>query len=159
MGILAQRVRLCLSGGIRDFILIRDNTLLLGFIGIFVGALLLNIALGFFKTGFAPQPVAHTMHLWNFLGLYLVGMTATLLGGCPLRQLILSGEGDTDAATVVVGMIVGAAFCHNFMLASGAMKVADGVVASPGGPGIYGQLACIVGIIVVAAIGFAFQED
>jgi hypothetical protein len=160
VGILAQRVRLCLSGGIRDFMLIRDNTLLLGFIGIFAGALLLNIALGFFQAGFAPQPVAHTMHLWNFLGLYLVGLAATLLGGCPLRQLILSGEGDTDAAAVVVGMIVGAAFCHNFMLASGAMKAAAaGAAASPGGPGIYGQIACIVGIIVVAAIGFAFRED
>lgn len=148
VGFLAQRTRLCLSGGIRDFIITKDTYLLLGFAGIFVGALVLNIYFGFFKPGFTDQPVAHTMQLWNFLGLFLVGLTATLLGGCPLRQLILSGEGDTDAATVVVGMIVGAAFCHNFMLA-----------ASPMGVGNYGQIACIVGIIVMVLIGWTFREE
>ncbi|MDD3269936.1 MAG: YedE family putative selenium transporter [Syntrophomonadaceae bacterium] len=160
VGFLAQRTRLCLSGGIRDFLLIQDNTLLLGFIGIFIGALLLNIYFGFFKPGFAPQPVAHPQHIWNFLGLYLVGMTATLLGGCPLRQLILSGEGDTDAASVVVGMIVGAAVCHNFAIAAGAMKAAAaGAPAVAGGPGIYGQIACVVGIVVIALLGFMFKEE
>lgn len=148
VGFLAQRTRLCLSGGIRDFILIRDNYLLLGFLGIFLGALVLNLVYGFFKPGFTDQPVAHTMHLWNFLGLFLVGLTATLLGGCPLRQLILSGEGDMDAAAVVVGMIVGAAFCHNFMLA-----------ASPAGVGNYGQIACVIGIIVISWIGFSYREE
>ena len=147
VGFMAQRTRLCLSGGIRDFILIRDNYLLIGFLGIFLGALVLNIAFGFFKPGFVEQPIAHTMHIWNFLGLFLVGLTATLLGGCPLRQLILSGEGDIDAGAVVVGMIVGAAFCHNFMLA-----------ASPAGVGNYGQIACIIGIIVMVWIGFSYRE-
>ena len=45
VGLLAQRTRLCLSGGIRDFILIRDNHLLLGFIGIFLGVIL-NLVFG-----------------------------------------------------------------------------------------------------------------
>jgi len=147
VGIIAQRTRLCLSGGIRDFILIRDNTLLLGFVGIFLGALVLNLAFGFFKPGFADQPVAHSMHIWNFLGLYLVGLTASLLGGCPLRQLILSGEGDMDAASVVIGMIVGAAICHNFMFA-----------ASPMGVGTYGQIACVVGIIFMLIVGWVYKE-
>ncbi|MGI6412374.1 MAG: YeeE/YedE thiosulfate transporter family protein [Syntrophomonadaceae bacterium] len=110
VGFIAQKTRLCLSGGIRDYILIRDNYLLLGFVGILLGALLLNVCFGFFNPGLSGQPIAHTMHLWNFLGLFLVGLTATLLGGCPLRQLVLSGEGDTDAAAVVVGMIVGSSF-------------------------------------------------
>lgn len=148
VGFLAQRTRLCLSGGIRDFILIRDSYLLLGFVGIFIGALILNIAFGFFKPGFADQPIAHTMSVWNFLGLYLVGVAATLLGGCPLRQLILSGEGDMDAAAVVFGMIVGAAFAHNFMFAG-----------SPAGVGIYGQIACVVGILVMFWIGLSFREE
>lgn len=147
VGLLAQRTRLCMSGGFRDFILIRDNYLLLGFIGIFIGALVLNIVFGFFKPGFADQPIAHTMHIWNFLGLYLVGLTATLLGGCPLRQLILTGEGDTDAAAVVVGMIVGAAFSHNFLFA-----------ASAAGVPTYGQIACVVGILVMSWIGWSYRE-
>lgn len=147
VGFLAQRTRLCLSGGIRDFILIRENYLLLGFIGIFVGALILNIAFGFFKPGFAEQPIAHTMHIWNFLGLFLVGMTATLLGGCPLRQLVLSGEGDLDAGAVVLGMIIGAAVAHNFMFA-----------ASGAGVGIYGQIACVAGILFIGWIGWSYRE-
>ena len=101
-----------------------------------------------FQTRFAEQPIAHTMHIWNFLGLYLVGLTATLLGGCPLRQLILSGEGDMDAAAVVVGMIVGAAFAHNFMLA-----------ASPAGVATYGQIACVAGILLMGWIGWSFREE
>ena len=148
VGFLAQRTRMCLSGGIRDFILIKDNYLLIGFLGIFVGALVLNLVFGFFKPGFNDQPIAHTMQLWNFLGLFLVGLTATLLGGCPLRQLILSGEGDMDAAAVVIGMTAGAAFCHNFMLA-----------ASPAGVGNYGQIACVIGIILMVWIGYSYREE
>ncbi|MEN6391993.1 MAG: YedE family putative selenium transporter [Syntrophomonas sp.] len=160
VGFLAQRSRLCFSGGIRDLILVKDSTLLLGFIGVFVGALVLNLVFGFFKAGFTFQPVAHTQHIWNFLGLYLVGITGTLLGGCPLRQLILSGQGDMDAGAVVIGMIVGAAFCHNFVLASSAMtKAASGAITSYGGPGLYGQIACVVGIAIMFIIGFMFREE
>ncbi|HWP95693.1 MAG TPA: YedE family putative selenium transporter [Syntrophomonadaceae bacterium] len=160
VGFMAQRSRLCLSGGIRDFILIKDNTLLLGFIGIFIGALALNLGFHYFKPGFAGQPIAHAQHLWNFLGLYLVGITATLLGGCPLRQLILSGQGDTDAGAVVVGMIVGAAFSHNMVFAASAAKAASpGVTAVAGGPGLYGQIACLVGIAIMFIIGYMFREE
>lgn len=147
VGFIAQRVRLCLSGGIRDFMLIKDTYLLLGFLGIFAGALVMNLAFGFFHPGFADQPVAHTAQIWNFLGLFLVGLTATLLGGCPLRQLILSGQGDTDAAAVVIGMIFGAGIVHNFMLA-----------ASPAGVGVYGQVACVIGILFMILVGFSFRE-
>ncbi len=160
VGLMSQRVRLCFSGGIRDLILIKDYTLLLGFIGVFIGALVLNIVFGFFKPGFSGQPIAHAIHIWNFLGLYLVGLTAALLGGCPLRQLVMSGEGDMDAASVVLGMIVGAAFSHNFVLASSAAKAAAaGAPAVAGGPGIYGQIACVTGIIIVALIGWTMKED
>ena len=40
----------------------------------------------------------------------LAGWGSILLGGCPLRQLILAGEGNGDSAVTVFGMIVGAAF-------------------------------------------------
>ena len=43
----------------------------------------------------AVQPIAHSSHLWNLLGMVLVGWGSVLLGGCPLRQLILAGEGNT----------------------------------------------------------------
>ena len=123
-GALAQRTRLCMVGGIRDLVLFRETKLILGFAAILVGALVCNLILSgttgtsYFHLGFADQPVAHTDGLWNFLGMMLTGFACVLLGGCPLRQLILSGEGSSDSAVTIFGLLAGAAFCHNFGLAS-----------------------------------------
>lgn len=141
VGALAQRTRLCMVGGIRDIILFREYKLLLGFVAIFVAAFLCNVILGKFNPGFAGQPVAHTDGLWNALGMLLCGFGCVLLGGCPLRQLVLAGEGNADSAVTVIGLIVGAAFAHNFGLASSA----DGPTAA-------GKTAVLIGIVVVAVI-------
>lgn len=142
VGIGAQRARLCMSGGIRDFILFKDPHLLYGFLGIFITALIGNILLGNFKLGFVDQPVAHNDGLWNFLGMTLTGFGAVLLGGCPLRQLIMSAEGNIDSVITVVGMYVGAAFSHNF-----------GLAASGAGATFNGKVAVIIGLVVVFTIG------
>lgn len=144
VGALAQKTRLCMVGGIRDSILFRDFYLLYGFIAIIAATLVGNLILGQFHPGFADQPVAFQDGLWNFLGMVLVGVASALLGGCPLRQLILAGSGNSDSAIAVFGMVAGAAFCHNFGLAS-----------SPAGPTTNGKIAVILGLIVVAVIGFA----
>jgi hypothetical protein len=77
----------------------------------------------------------------------LAGLAFTLAGGCPGRQVFLSGEGDSDAAIFVIGMIVGAGFAHNFNLAS-----------SPTGPSPYGPVAVIIGIIICAFLGLSMRE-
>ena len=147
VGALAQRTRLCMVGGIRDVVLFREPKLLMGFGAILVSALICNLILtavtgtSFFHLGFAEQPIAHTDGLWNCLGMLLVGFGCVLLGGCPLRQLVLSGEGNSDSAVTVLGLIAGAAFAHNFGLASSA-----------NGPTGAGKIAVIVGIVVVALI-------
>lgn len=146
-GLLAQRARVCLSGGFRDYILLSKTYLLGIYAVIFLAALAGNSYLGFFKLGFRGQPLAHSMHLWNFLGLFLVGMAATLAGGCPLRQLILSGEGSTDAVWCVFGMLAGAAIAHGFNTAGSATGVNVG-----------GQAAVITGIVATVAIGFLFTK-
>lgn len=150
VGALAQRTRLCMVGGIRDVILFKETKLLFGFIAILVSALVANVILGavtgtpYFTVAFAGQAVAHTDGLWNALGMALVGFGCTLLGGCPLRQLILAGEGNSDSAVAVIGLMVGAAFCHNFGLASSA----DGPTAN-------GKIAVIIGFVVVTCIAYA----
>ena len=141
VGALAQRTRLCMVGGIRDLILFREPKLILGFAAILLAALAGNMALGLFHPGFADQPVAHTDGLWNALGMFLAGYGCVLLGGCPLRQLVLSGEGNADSAAAVLGLMVGAAFAHNFGLASSAA-----------GPTSAGRIAVIIGIVVVSVI-------
>jgi hypothetical protein len=147
VGVLAQKARLCLTGGFRDFFLIGNKGMLMAYAGIFFTALALNMYMGYFHLGFTNQPVAHTEHLFNFLGLFLLGLCGVLLGGCPLRQIILGSEGDMDAAATVVGMIVGAAIAHNFMLA-----------ASAKGTTAISQTAVIVSIIIVSIIGWAYRE-
>jgi uncharacterized protein len=147
IGFLAQRSRFCTVGAIRDLILLRDGHLFNGIIALVLVAFITNLLLGQFKAGFAGQPVAHTNWLWNFAGMVLSGLAFTLAGGCPGRQLFLSGEGDGDAAIFVIGMIVGAGFAHNFNLAS-----------SPAGPGIYSPAAVIIGLIVCAVIGLTMKD-
>ena len=143
VGALAQKTRLCMVGGIRDAVMFRDFYLLYGFIAIIVAALIGNLAMGYFKFGFAEQPIAFNDGVWNFLGMALVGLGSALLGGCPLRQLILSGSGSSDSAITVFGLVAGAAFAHNFGLASSAA-----------GPTLNGKIAVIFGFVVVAIIGF-----
>ena len=147
IGFLAQRSRFCTMGALRDFILFRQIHLLSGFVALIVAAFITNLIVGQFHPGFNGQPVAHTMHIWNFAGMVLAGLAFALAGGCPGRQLFLSGEGDGDAAVFVLGMIVGAAFAHNFGLAS-----------SPKGVGPYGIPAVIIGLIVCLFIGFTMRK-
>ncbi|MDO5696009.1 MAG: YedE family putative selenium transporter [Eubacteriales bacterium] len=143
VGALAQRNRFCMIGGIRDMILFRHAELLTGSIGVLVAAWVANMAFGFFHFGFANQPIAHTDGIWNFAGLFLVGLASTLAGGCPLRQFIMSGEGNTDAAITILGLFFGAAFAHNF-----------GWAASPNGVPVAGKIATGIAIFVVLLIGF-----
>jgi YedE family putative selenium metabolism protein len=147
IGILAQRSRFCTMGAIRDFVLFRQTHLLSGFLALIVTALVVNVLLGQFNPGFAGQPVAHTMQTWNFAGMALSGLAFCLAGGCPGRQLFLSGEGDGDAAVFVLGMITGAAFSHNFGLAS-----------SPAGVGPYGIPAVAVGLAFCLLVGFSMRK-
>ena len=147
VGFLAQRTRLCTMGAIRDVILIRSTHLLSGILGILIAASAVNLLLGQFKAGFTDQPIAQTNQLWNFMGMALSGLAFALAGGCPGRQLFLSGEGDGDAAIFATGMIVGAGFAHNFSMAS-----------SPAGVGAYGPITVMIGLIFCLMIGFTLRE-
>lgn len=146
LGIVLQRTRLCTAGGIRDVILIKDYHLLFGLVAIFAATLIGNLIFNFesFNLGFEGQPIAHTEHIWNALGMVLVGIGAVLLGGCPLRQTILSGQGDIDAGVTVLGMVFGAAVSHNF-----------GLAASPDGVPLNGKIATIAGIALLCAVAYA----
>lgn len=147
VGWMAQRSRFCTVGAIRDLIILRDAHLFNGVLAFIVVAFVANIALGQFHPGFEGQPVAHSNALWNFMGMVVSGLAFTLAGGCPGRQFIMSGEGDGDAAVFVLGMLVGAAFSHNFNLAS-----------SPAGTGAFGPSSVIVGFIFCLAVGFMMRE-
>ena len=142
VGAGAQVTRMCTVGSFRDIIMFKDFTLFTGIFSTFVFALVMNIVMGKLNIGFVDQPIAHMDGLWNFMGMVVVGFGAILLGGCPLRQLVLAGEGNIDSAITIIGFIVGAAFAHNFGLAS-----------SPKGPTPAGQIAVVIALVLFVVIG------
>ncbi len=101
--------------------------------------------------------VAHSNILWNILGMVLAGLAYALAGGCPGRQLFLSGEGDGDSAIFVLGMIVGAGIAHNFNLAGKPDALVDGILTQ-GGISPFGMGAVILGLVVCLAIGFTMRQ-
>lgn len=152
VGAGAQKTRLCQAGGIRDLFLFKDPTLFYGGVAIFLAALVGNLLAGTFHLGLLSQPIAHSESLWNILGLFVVGLGSTLLGGCPMRQLVLAGTGNTDSAITVMGMLLGAAFAHNFGIASGADAFNEQGVRTAGTTA-HGRIAVIVCIVLLLAIG------
>ncbi len=147
IGFLAQRTRFCTVGAFRDLILMRDFHLLSGVIAFVVAAFVMNLIYIQFNPGFtltaddgsvSMQPAAHTTHWLNFCGMVLAGLSFCLAGGCPGRQVFLSGEGDGDAAMFVLGMLVGAAVSHNFLMV---------------GSQVMAPCAVVIGLIVVFTIG------
>ena len=151
-GALAQKSRLCMVGGLRDAVMLGDFHLLYGFAAIFVVTLVGNLAMNRFNLGFALQPIAHSAHVWNLLGMVLVGWGSVLLGGCPLRQLILAGSGNADSAVTVFGMIVGAAFAHNFGLAGNADAMNEAKEIVVGGLSNNGKAAVCLGILIMLGV-------
>jgi len=158
VGIIAQKSRMCFAGSIRDIVLLKDFRLMSVIGGLFVVMLAYNLITNNFAF-VAFGPVAHAQTLWNILSMYAVGFAAVLLGGCPLRQLVLAGTGSSDSVITVLGMFVGAGLAHNFKLAGVPAAVADaakGIEASAGGPGVNGQIfviASIVILFIIAAVG------
>lgn len=170
IGAFCQQSRLCMAGGIRDVVLFKDFRLISGFAAIIVAVLLGNLVLnGGINFGFvikaadgsvSPQPVAHSDGWMNFLGMLIVGYGSVLLGGCPLRQLILTGEGNTDSGITVLGYIAGAAFAHNFGLAGKADAVADGVFTRGGAStnALYVLIAAFVIFTMIAIFNTKKQK-
>jgi len=138
--------RFCIVGAFRDsFLLKRIAPTLIAVVVLLAVAILGNLILGNFNLSFENQPVAHTEFVWNFLGLALVGLSAVLVSGCPMRQLVLAGGGSSNAALTVVGMVAGAALAHNLHIA-----------ATPAGLSINGIVGLVLAFTVTLAIAVAY---
>ncbi|GFE56419.1 YedE family putative selenium transporter [Geobacter sp. AOG1] len=148
LGVAAQRSRFCITGSIRDIMLMgRRSYMLWGFMAFLVAAAGFNLASGRFNPGYYGQPGAHLDALWSFLGMGLTGWISVLIGGCPFRQLIKAGEGDGDAGLVVVGMFIG-----------GALVQSWGVAATAAGVPLSGKIAVLAGFAFVLAGCLLFRE-
>lgn len=152
IGAMGYVMRLCFTGGIRDSIITKKFTPMLWvFITLLLVATIGNLASGNFHLGFVEQPIAHTDGLWNFLGMTLVGLSATLLAGCPFRQMILAGSGNSDSVMAVAGMIAGAALMHNFNMASSSAGIGENAA--------YGFVVITALVIGIAVYNTFFTKE
>lgn len=147
IGALAQRSGLCVTGGIRNYILAREKTLLNGLLTAFFVAVVFSLLLGQFSLGLNAQPASHLSHGWTFLAMALVGLGSVLIDGCPFRQLIKAGQGDVDAGVATLGMLVGGALVYLWFIGS-----------SSGGPTFQGKIAVLVGLIFSIAAAMAYRK-
>jgi hypothetical protein len=114
--------------------------MLWGTLALIAGYLLLSGIMGRFTTRFGDQPISHSDHLWNVLAMTLVGLTGVLAGGCPVRQIVLAGEGNGDAMTAAMGIIGGCCLAHTLQ-----------IVSTPSGSTPAGRLAVLIGLGVCLA--------
>lgn len=148
LGVLAQRSRFCITGSIRNFMLMGLRTsALYGLLTFVAAAVIVAVSTGRFHLGMYGQPGAHLEYIWSFLGMGLVGWISVLIGGCPFRQLIKAGEGDADAGLVVIGMFIG-----------GGLAQSWGIAATASGVSIYGKIAILSGFALVALGSLIFRE-
>jgi uncharacterized membrane protein YedE/YeeE len=127
IGYLAQRSGFCSIGGFRDFFMFRHTRLLFGFVALIIGAfagylvfwMITPAAFEHFAwalaSGFlspvpgAPAGLPDAAYvLLAVIGGIGVGIVGVLLGGCPLRQLTMTSEGNMKALFFVIGMCIGA---------------------------------------------------
>jgi len=155
--VMAQRTKFCVVGALREAVVSRHFKLLVVVIGILAAACVGNLLTGRFQFGFTGMPLSHTVYLWSFLGMVLCGLAFSLGQGCPGRQLVLAGEGDSDAALFCVGMLFGAGICHNWALLSAPDTIADGLL-TVGGPTAPAKIAVVTGIIVCVAVGLCGRQ-
>ncbi|GHU37507.1 membrane protein [Betaproteobacteria bacterium] len=147
IGAIVQRTRFCFIGMISHIFLFRQFSMFLGVVALTLAVFAGNLALGKFNVGFESQPIAHNDALWNFLGMMLVGLCGAFLGGCPLRQVVGAGQGNSDATMTVIGMILGAAAAHNFALASSAA-----------GPTAGGKSVVVAGLVFAVVVGLLYTR-
>ena len=153
VGIIGQRTRVCFAGGIRDAVMFKQFHMVWCLLTIIITTIALNLVKAQvtgvpFTFSFDNQPVAHSDHIWSFVGLFVVGLGSVYLGGCPFRQLVLAGSGSGDSAITVLGMLFGAAIAHNLGTAG---------VAGAGVP-FRGVVALIGCVVLLLAVGFLYRR-
>ncbi len=147
VGALAQRSKFCVSGALRNFFLTRNARMLGGLLLLFFAAFSVNLAAGLFQPGLFDQPGSHLDWGWAAVGMFLVGLGAVLIGGCPFRQLVMAGEGDADAGAAVLGMLVAGGLVQSW----GLRSTIAGVTPA-------GKLATLIGLVLVLGTALAYRE-
>ncbi len=126
IGWLGQRSGFCSVGGFRDFFLFRHTRLLYGYLALIGGAFIGYLAFWLITPsafenfswvigkGLMPVPGAPAnLTVAAYIVLAIIGgiafgLIGVLIGGCPLRQVVMTSEGNIKSLCFVIGMCVGA---------------------------------------------------
>ena len=141
VGVFMQKSKFCSVGAFARAYK-GDFSMFWGVVAIIAFASIANLALGQYKFGFEAQPIAHNDFVWNFLGMVLAGLCFSLSEGCPGKHLVQMGTGNLHSGIFVIGMMAGAGFAHNFLLAS-----------SPAGITPYAPWAVGLGFVFAVYVG------
>lgn len=137
IGYLAQRSGFCSIGGFRDLFLFKQTRLFFGYmaligfglLGYFVFWLIAPaIFQGFYWAATQADPLTPIAGSIPGLGItaYVIlalvggfgmGFLGVLLGGCPLRQVVMWSEGNRKSMFFFVGLCIGAVLYHGFIMA------------------------------------------
>jgi uncharacterized protein len=118
IGYLGQRSRLCYIAGYRDFLMMRDSTLLRGVLGTVIGATG-GFILFDWMGGTVPAfpmllmtPGLNSPATWIFtiVGALGVGIVGVLSGGCPFRMHVQALEGKMTYWFYLLGFYAGLIF-------------------------------------------------
>lgn len=133
IGWLAQRSGFCSIGGFRDLLLFKQTRLFFGFLSLIVGSFIGYLIFDMIATtafpsfpkiitgGLTPLPGAPaTATIYGtlflaILGGFGMGLLGVLLGGCPLRQIVMSTEGNIKSIFFVIGTLIGAVLFHMYV--------------------------------------------
>ena len=136
-GFVGQRSRFCTVGGLRDFLIARDTSLLLGVVALFAAAWMAFPAIDLVTHATASAVVEQSGGLggddplavppadgspstdtgdWPapplaaviFIGGIGVGAVSTVAGACPFRQHVLAGQGSRQARWYLLGFYLAA---------------------------------------------------
>lgn len=125
----------------------KEKKMMVGAAMLIAGYAIVSALGGRLDPSFDGQPAAHSDHLWSVLAMALVGLCGCLTGGCPVRQIVMTGEGNGDAFITVAGLIFGGALAHNLALAS------SGAGTTPAG-----RTAVVIGLALSVVYAFVISS-
>lgn len=146
IGYLAQRTGFCAVGGFRDYIMFRHTRLLNGFIAMLVSAFVAYVFFHAITQGAfenfpwavtkgmlsavpgAPADLSSTAYLiLALIGGIGMGVIGVYLGGCPLRQFVMTTEGNLKSLWFILGMVVGSVLFYVI-----TMGIVKGILTATG---------------------------
>ncbi len=147
-GAVLSATGFCAISAARQVFQSGKKAMLVAALAFVAGYAALSAGTGKFGLSVTGQPIVHADLLWNALALALLGMTGALAGGCPVRQVVMAGEGNGDAFVTASGILAGGALAHTMGLAA-APATAD----LAGGVPFAGKVAVACGIGFTLAYG------